>query len=82
MRTTILLALLTALYSTNAMAESLQRRCAVYPYGARICRSVAPIVVRPRTERIMGLPAATYERGLKESKCMPSPAGPGVCGGG
>lgn len=65
--------------SAPAFADSEALRiCRTDKNGTRTCETVT---VKVQTDRIMGIPASKYEHGLKAGKCMPSPAGPGVCGG-
>jgi hypothetical protein len=37
--------------------------------------------VKRTDRRINGIPYKQYIRGLQRGECMPSPAGPGICGG-
>jgi hypothetical protein len=75
--TLVLIALaMSALASTAVSADTIRRTC-LYDNGTRTCTTV---IVKTRTDRIQGMPASLYIRGVRSGKCMPSPSG--ACGGG
>lgn len=78
MKTTFVtsISVLILLASQSASAQVLKRTCVTDAYGSRTCTEIRRIV---KTDRIMGMSAKKYIRGLRRGKCMPSPSG--ACGG-
>jgi hypothetical protein len=61
-------------------AQIVKRTCVTDPVGTRSCTEYF-LQRKPRryTDRIMGMSARKYIRGLRQGRCMPSPSG--ACGG-
>lgn len=78
--------LVGAVFAFGAQETSAQRIikriCTTDAWGTRTCIEYFQDgkAREPRTDRIMGMPAKQYERGVRDGKCMPSPSG--ACGGG
>jgi hypothetical protein len=79
----LVVGIIVTIGTTEAFADRVVKRvCTTDAYGTRTCTEyfASGAAKRPHTDRIMGMPAKTYERGLKRGRCMPSPSG--ACGGG
>jgi hypothetical protein len=78
MRVVVVFWMLAVTASTigTASAEIIRRSCVTDAYGTRSCTEIRRVA---KTDRIMGMSAKKYIRGLRQGRCMPSPSG--ACGG-
>jgi hypothetical protein len=74
-----ILTLIAFLLASAASAHAETRTYCFTDHGTKTCHTIS---VKSRTVKIQGISAKKYEQGVRAGKCMPSPAGPGVCGGG
>ena len=79
----VVLVAFIAILTSSLNAQQVQKRtCTTDANGTRTCTEyfAGGRSTEPKTDRVMGMSAKKYMRGVKSGKCMPTPSG--ACGGG